>query len=86
MDSCPFAPNRYAEEVISAHVRSLAEIMESNASTSPPLSPVKGKGKARAKKETKASTIEPIFLDGGEEAVGWRRDGATRIEWQTRER
>ncbi|KAI0343317.1 hypothetical protein BDW22DRAFT_1356932 [Trametopsis cervina] len=83
--SFPFAPNRLAEEIITRHIESLESTLESPESPSVNTSASKGKGKARARKE-KSTAFEPIFLDGGEEAVGWKKGGPARKEWNNRER
>ena len=77
--------------MIAIHLKSLTDIIQPPGAASTYASPSKskGKGKGRAQgsplKESVAA-LEPIFLDGGEEAMGWKKGGTNRVEWENRER
>ncbi|KAI0692450.1 hypothetical protein BC835DRAFT_1416561 [Cytidiella melzeri] len=83
--SCPFAPNRFADEIISSHVKSLANMLEPPNNAPEHASPTGGKGKERAQQGEASSSFEPLFLDGGEDALNWKSDGSARKAWNGRD-
>ena len=83
--TCPFAPNRLADEAITAALQALQSILTpaedmTDIDTSDSMS---GKGKATAKKNS--ITLTPLLQDD-EQSLGWRKNGPLWTEWQNRDR
>ena len=82
--TCPFIPSRHTDDVITALVDELSKTLKSKGSTTSSPDSSGRKGKANAGSNTDG--FDPIFLDGGEEALGWKSDGASRKDWERRSR
>lgn len=80
--TCPFTPNRLADDVIHSFVRLLEKTLQSPHEQL--SAPRKSKGKDKEKNAAPAPE-PPILYDEDEEMAGWRRGGSLRADWDDRD-
>lgn len=79
--SCPFAPNRLADEALSVLLEQLQNILQPTEEAVAESSPSKGKGKQKGK-----STSSPLSPVLEEEVLNWTKGGSSWVEWTNRDR
>ncbi len=84
IDSCPFTPNRLADEIIQQYLNELASVpaLPDQDGSTIDQNTAKGKGKGKSFPHLKKGRV----AQPEDEVVAWREGGSARRDWLERER